>query len=456
MTGLVVGLGVVLLVGLALRRIDLFVLVVLLVRTSLDAVRVPGPAGLDPAALLGILLLGTASTWLLATWRREGWPRLSPLALASLAFAGAGLVGVAVAPAYAVALVEWTRLASIAVTLLVVERLAASATFRRRLVLVLLLAAVVPLSTAAVQVVRGEGLFEAGGFDRAVGTFTHPNPFAAYLSIVVVVALAQVVHRSETRLRLVCAAVAVLASLGLLATYTRGAWLAALLGVAVVVALRQRRLLLGVAGALVVVLLLVPGIAQRFGDLGDEESLRGEPGNSLTWRFEYWSEALDLASESPVTGIGLKQVAGESLEGKQPHNDFLRAYVEMGLLGLLAFTLFVSQLVRTAVRGWARTRGGPVADRALAAAFAGVAAGYVLMSAVANLMSQVVVGVYLAALAGCVSALVQRGTDPAPGPVPNNEHGRPSRAEEDPAGGTVEPGTGRRVSAAGEAVTGGE
>ena len=45
MTGLVVGLGVVLLVGLALRRIDLFVLVVLLVRTSLDAVRVPGPAG---------------------------------------------------------------------------------------------------------------------------------------------------------------------------------------------------------------------------------------------------------------------------------------------------------------------------------------------------------------------------------------------------------------------------
>ena len=76
---------------------------------------------------------------------------------------------------------------------------------------------------------------------------------------------------------------------------------------------------------------------------------------------------------------------------------------------LTEYLLLTWQLLATAVRTLRTTRGGPSKDSALAAPYPSMAAAYVVMSVVANLMSQVVVGIYVAALAGAASALLARG-----------------------------------------------
>jgi len=405
--GVFVGLG---LVALAMVRFEMFLLALLVTRTSLDAVG--SGSAVDPAAMLGMLFLGAAVVWLLAQWRETGRLELSPLGWAAVTFAGAGLLGVLVAPAFWPALVEWTRLASVCVMMLVVERAAARARFRRQVVAAVAAAAVVPLIVAAWQMWTGAGLFDAGGFSRARGTFTHSNPLAAFLALLVIMTFAQVVHLRAARPRFYASGICVVAGIGLFATYTRAAWLAAVLGIAVIAASRGRRWLGGVVVILLVLLVTVPGVGSRFSDLTKESTSRGEPSNSLTWRAEYWGEALGLQA-SPITGIGLKQVAAQSTEGKQPHNDFLRAYVEMGLIGLAAYLWLMWQVLATGVRAMRATRDGPPENRALAVGAAGVAAGYVLMSLVANLMSQVVVGLYFAAFVAVGAALVGRSRSAA-------------------------------------------
>lgn len=407
--GLLAGVA---LLSLALARMEVFVLALLVSRTSMDAFQVhSGTSAAEPAALVGMLFLGTGAFWLAAQWREDGAIRLSRLGTAVVLFSGAALIGVLVAPTPWIALVEWVRLTSVCTMVLVIERLARTPGFRERLVAAVAGAAVVPLVVGAWQLSSGTGLFDAGGFARVRGTFTHSNPMAAFLAIVVVMAVAYVVHLTDLRYRLAALAVALVASAGLYTTFTRAAWLAAVLGIAVVMGTRGRRWLLGLAAGVLVLGLALPGAAARFSDLGDEQSSRGEPSNSLTWRAGYWGEALLLSEESPVTGIGLKQVVEESSEGKQPHNDYLRAYVEMGVLGLLAFGWLMIQQLATGIRAMRATAHGSPRDHAFAVGFCGVAAGYLLMSLVANLMSQVVVGIYFAALAGAASALL-----PAPSP----------------------------------------
>jgi murein biosynthesis integral membrane protein MurJ len=412
-------LGGVAFLSLALARFEVFVLALLVARTSLDALKPASPSSaVEPAALIGMLFLGTALLWLAAEWREDGRVQLSRLGWAVTLFAGAGLVGVLVAPAYWTALVEWVRLASVCVMVLVAERLGRRAAFPGQLVVAVAAAAVVPLVVGAWQLSSGSGLFDAGGFGRVRGTFTHSNPMAAFMALLVVMTFAHVAHLRAQHLRLAAGVCCAAASVGLYVTYTRAAWLAAVLGIVVVAATKGRRWVGGFVVAMFALILLVPGTASRFSDLGDEQSSRGEPSNSLTWRAEYWGEALDLSHESPITGIGLKQVAAQAAEGKQPHNDFLRAYVEMGVLGLATYVWLMWQYLVTGARAVRATAGGPPGRHAFAVGFAGVVAGYALMSMVANLMSQVVVGIYFAAFAGTAAALLARARPPVPVPAP--------------------------------------
>lgn len=424
--GALVGVG---LLSLAVARFEMFVLALLLGRTSLDALTFGASGAVpDPAALVGMLFLGTAVVWLLAQWRAAGRADLTPLSSAALLFTGAAALGVVIAPDVWTAGVEWSRLASVCVMLVVVERAARRRLFRRQVVVAAMAAAIVPLAVVCWQLSSGAGLFDAGGFNRATGTFAHSNPLAAFLALLVVMSFAYCLHLASTQARVWSALVLVACAFGLFVTYTRAAWLAALLGILVVAASKGRQGVAGAVAVIVAVVITVPGVSMRFADLGEGSTARGEPSNSLTWRTEYWGEALVLSGDSPVTGIGLKQVAALASDGKQPHNDYLRAYVEFGVLGLAAYLWLSWQLLATGVRAVRQTRAGPPPDRALAVGYLGVAAGYVLMCLVANLMSQVVVGLYFAAFAGAAAALVSARSDavapqaadalPAPTPEP--------------------------------------
>ena len=409
------------LTAVALVSFESFLLIVLTARTALDALKVNAGTPLaDPSAAVGLLLLAVVPLWLLLQHRSGALRfRLTGTGMAVGFFGVASLIGVVVSASPATSAVEWTRIAAAIAMFFAVEQLAlARGEFKWRSLAAIFLAVPVPVIVAGVQTATGDGLFEAAGFERVTGSFAHSNPFAAFLVIAILMALAALAVLPDRR-RVMALAVIVLGSPALLLTYTRGAWLALFIG-ALLVGLVLRRVSI-IAGLLAVGLataLLIPSVGDRIStvtDVSGEETYA--PGqDSLAWRVDYWQRALDLSEDSPVVGIGLKQVADSLPEAKQPHNDFVRAYVELGALGLIAFAVMLGRFMWIGPRGSSllrRQRGSsvPDIDRAIAAGFAGVGLAFLVMSLTANLMSQAVVLLYVMALAGLASAVLVQASD---------------------------------------------
>jgi O-antigen ligase len=437
-----IGLGL-----LALTRFERFVLVLLAIRASLDSARVgsaptrvvteaaPPPShGLDPAAVVAVGFILASLLWL--AWRRnQAGPSRAPLLERALClFLGLWAVSIVGSARPMTSLLEAVRIGAVVLMLMVLDRLL---TDRRRVHAVLVAAfasASGPLLVAAYQTVSSHGRFEAGGFSRIRGTFVHPSPFALYLTFIIVMGAALVPH-VQGRLRL--GLVVILGGCGtaLLLTYTRTGWIGTVAGLVVVGLLQSRKLLavMFLGGLLLVA--VVPSVLGRFSDLSHQQQASGTAGNSLIWRFNYWSEAVPLAKDNPATGLGLKMLQYNTQEQKAPHNDFIRAYVETGILGLAGYIWLLASLVRTAWASVVRTRAG--LDRGIAVGFAACVVVYGLVSLVSNVVSQVVLLWYFFTFAASAMAVARF---PAEEPEPAQAGVEPATVPD--AGGVLVPAGG--------------
>ena len=191
---------------------------------------------------------------------------------------------------------------------------------------------------------------EKDGIPALKSVFFLSNNFGHFLVpfVLVVVAMAT---QAKGRVRLALYALAAVLGAELLMTETRGAWIAAIVGILVVGAVLDRRLLLGVLVVPVLLVAFVPSVTERVTSvLPDPGDARSE--SSLTWRFEHWTEVLPMVEESPVTGVGLDETQRRT--GKEPHNDFLLVLVEMGLAGLAVYLWFLGAAVLTGLRATRR------------------------------------------------------------------------------------------------------
>ena len=194
-------------------------------------------------------------------------------------------------------------------------------------------------------------------------------------------------------------------------TYTRSAWVAAVIGLVAVAWIGRRKILgLALVVSVVVGLIAVPTIRQRFADLasvagGTTVNAQGNTSNSLAWRFDYWGQVLPLALQNPVTGIGLKMSAFMTDQAKEPHNDFLRALVETGIVGGLAYFFLLTSMVMVARQ--ALKKSGPGFDRSIAVGFAGCVIAFVLISIVSNVITEVIVLWYYVAFAAAAYAVTK-------------------------------------------------
>src|SRR5438552_9480805 len=89
--------------------------------------------------------------------------------------------------------------------------------------------------------VLGGGFFRST-YIRADATLAHPDFLGIFLAMLLPIALAKLIGRHSSMTRLLAANLVVVLSLGLVATFTRSAWIGAVLGVAVVLALHGGRL----------------------------------------------------------------------------------------------------------------------------------------------------------------------------------------------------------------------
>jgi len=231
----------------------------------------------------------------------------------------------------------------------------------------------------------GGGYFREGanGPIRADVTLANPDFLGIFLAMLLPIAVAKMVSRRPGTTRILSANLVVVLALGLLATFTRAAWIGAAIGVIVVLALRRGRfhlwpvlisvaLVVGGFGVLAGVVASRPSNAQGgFGDalVARIVSIGNLNSGTEATRLKTWGDTLPLIASRPILGwgpdtFGLVYPQYQSVNKlgtlwDKPHQDALGVAASQGILGLLAYIWILVAFVSAFWRG--RTLRGAVA-----------------------------------------------------------------------------------------------
>jgi len=220
-----------------------------------------------------------------------------------------------------------------------------------------------------------EAFIVQGRFLRAYGAFGQPNPYAGYLGYLFPVAASLALNalgrwrrgREPIHLALAaaCGALAGALLLGIIMSWSRGAWLGVAAGSFVVIALRGRRSATLATGALIVLTLLIvafgtgwmPGIiAGRVSDLGayfaGPDPARTEITDAnfaVLERLAHWQAGQQMFADHPWLGVGVGNYAVNYVKYALPHwylplghahNVYINFLAEVGVIGFAAFMFF--------------------------------------------------------------------------------------------------------------------
>jgi O-antigen ligase len=93
---------------------------------------------------------------------------------------------------------------------------------------------------------------------------------------------------------------------------------------------------------------------------------------------------------------------------KEPHNDFLRSFVETGIIGTIAYIALLISMGLVARHAMRFTRRRPLSyERSVAVGFAACVMAFVILSIVSNVITQVVVLWYYVAFAAAAYAVTR-------------------------------------------------
>ena len=412
--------GVILAV-LAMTRFTIYVMALLVLRASIDlaklstdqTVSAAGGAnaagrGLDPSSLFAVVFLLASAMWLAAQHYRQGALPGSALRRALLLFIVAAAISIPGASNVGAGGLELLRILAAIMMFIVLDQLIVNHAVLRQVLLAAFLSLAFPLAYTLSGFLTGGPASEVkGAFTRITGPFSTSNVFGRYLMLMIVFGVALYPHLGRMA-RLALGVALPLSTVFLLLTYTRTALIGTALGVLVVGLLHSKRLLLVLLLLAVCALVFVPQFSSRFTQLAGTQPATADVAsrNTLTWRINYWTEVLPLANSSPMTGIGLATTQFTTDEAKQPHNDFIRAYVETGMIGLVAYLLVLFALVRLGLRAILVSPRASL-DRGVAVGFLGCAVAFIAASLAANVLSNVVLLWYLFAFAAAASFVVR-------------------------------------------------
>ncbi len=394
---------------LACTRFGGFVLLLLGVRASIDALAFTSSSagastgsatldsGINPSSLFGVLFLLASILWLAMRYYSGSYVKASRAAGWLVAFWLAALLSLAGSQHIKEGATESLRIMAVIMMFVVLEQLIVDRRMMMRVLFAAYASMLIPLGYTLYGLAIGHpATEEKSGFTRLLGTFSQSNSYARYLTFMIVFGVAVYPHVKggpKIALRVLLG----IAGIFLVQTLTLTAIIAAIIGLIVIGALARRgTLLVGFAVVAMLAVLASPGLVSRFGTV-QTQGVDGSPsGNTLAWRFGYWADVLPLANSNPVTGIGVGATSYETDAAKQPHNDFLRAYVETGLVGLVLYIGVLASLVglcRSALRRCVRgTFDHAVATGALACVVA-----CIVESAASNVITNSVALWYLMA-----------------------------------------------------------
>jgi len=352
------------------------VLGLLILRSSLDIFSAQQLPAAFALGVIGLTLLYVTVRLLLGEkvqidkfwWFLAGWVALQGLWVILLPLGGLGLDGSYLSDAIR----EWIRLFSWLIVYLLVMQLKDRLP-PDKVISLLFLGLVLPLTAALMQMLLPASLLPAvlapKGFSltsalepasRINGTLGHPNTFTTFLFFFLGLTYWKQGH-AQRRLPW-------LLLLGLLTFFfvsTKALFGLMMLGTFIVCVIAPKLSLPNLVGGIVLFALVI-GLfgSSEFGQerLGSiAETPLGNPdidiwkaillsagdGNSFNWRIAQWTYLLTAWQQYPILGFGLGTSTAISTNGLLPHNDYVRALVEGGLVGLITYLAFFGvQIVR--------------------------------------------------------------------------------------------------------------
>lgn len=366
------------------------VLGLLILRSSLDifsAQQIPAAfaIGVDILTLLYVTVLlltrrsvQTDGFW----WFFAGWTALQGLWVILLLLGGLGMDG----SYLPTSLREWIRLFSWLMAYLLVMQLKDTIP-AQKVISWLFLALVFPLILAALQLFAPsvlpplligasseELVAPVQEISRIRGTLGMAGTFATFLVLFMMLSWWKISH-SRSRLPWII----MLGSLVFFFVNTQSLSCLAMIAIAVFVMLAPRLNIVNLVGGFVL-LAAVIGLfgssdlgQERFASLGDTPLLnpnmdvsravllsKGD-GNSFNWRLAQWTYLLQAWQQYPILGYGLLTSSQLTVLHNYAHNEYVRAIVEGGIVGLIAFLVFLVaqiwyllQLFHKAPRGSAK------------------------------------------------------------------------------------------------------
>ncbi|MBP6943027.1 MAG: O-antigen ligase family protein [Candidatus Buchananbacteria bacterium] len=196
---------------------------------------------------------------------------------------------------------------------------------------------------------------------RAYGTFTHPNILGGFL-VVVLLAAVWLVITERTKFKLIALITIPIIIFGLGYSFSRSAWIAAIIGILVMTALEFKRnkvirsQVLKASGIVLIssiafALLYWPLITIRVQAQTPLET------RSVTERLSAVDQSIQIIKRHPIMGVGIGNYTNElsRLNPNQPayqyqpvHNAWLLVLAELGIVGFILFvSLFVSSFLKS-------------------------------------------------------------------------------------------------------------
>jgi len=211
---------------------------------------------------------------------------------------------------------------------------------------------------------------------RWYSTFYWPNPFAAFLLLLLPIELMRMLLAATSRDAAAHGALAALLAVPFVLTYSRGAWisLAALVPVTALV-LRPRMRSVPLRRLVILVLVVaavVAGLTMGSGAggpsvLGRAKSVTNARDYSVQGRLNFWRAAVAAFGDHPLTGTGpgtfgavhARYQRDVRYYARDPHSLYLQIAAEMGIVGILAGAVLLWSAGRLWLRVLAASAGRP-------------------------------------------------------------------------------------------------
>lgn len=324
-----------------------------------------GALGGISLSITTLALLGLYAMWiseLLLEPRQAVRPNLQ-WAVPGLVYLLAATLSIFVAQDAALSLNELTLIAQGVLLFLYVSSTVQSVSELRWITRALIVAMVLQAVLMLLQYFTGFNFHYAGlqsserieEATRTGGTIGSPNAAASFLAPCIAVAVALLVARSVSSQKLPALGIGI-GTLALVFTFSRGGWLACAVAVAFVVAV------LGLRNELTSRVLIVGAVVFVLGfSVGGEVQARLESkAGGASARVTLAEVSLNVIRDHPAFGVGSNNyvtVLGDytplDAYAYVPHNKFLLVWAETGLVGLIAFVVFLAAAIR---RGWLALR----------------------------------------------------------------------------------------------------